>query len=328
MKEAYQLCFGSPINVQLPYGSVSTGSQLFTQGRKKALCIGINYRGQDDELQGCVNDAGRITEFLIRQFGFKKENIIKLTDDAIGSDRLPTKANIVSAMRWLVEDAKADDSLFFHFSGHGGQTEDLSGDEIDGYDEIIYPLDFEQSGHIDDDIIHDLIVRPLPRGCRLTALFDCSHSGTTLDLPYVYTSRGKVKEPSHWVDLGQGLKDAGRSTIRGDMKGMMKGFGSMFKSETRFQKRVARYAKETRASPADVIAWAGCKDSERSDDIVEDGETIGAMSHAFVEVLRKQPQQSYQELLNNIRDVLQEKYNQKPQLTSSHPIDASALFII
>jgi hypothetical protein len=126
------------------------------------------------------------------------------------------------------------------------------------------------------------------------------------------------------------------------MKGMMKGFGSMFKSETRFQKRVARYAKETRASPADVIAWAGCKDSERSDDIVEDGETIGAMSksteilcfslevylclvegHAFVEVLRKQPQQSYQELLNNIRDVLQEKYNQKPQLTSSHPIVSS-----
>ncbi|ELU37875.1 caspase domain-containing protein [Rhizoctonia solani AG-1 IA] len=96
-----------------------------------------------------------------------------------------------------------------------------------GLDDPPSPLDLHQ-------VIHDLIVRPLPAGCRLTALFDCSHSGTSLDLPYVYTSRGKVKEPSRWVDIGQ---DAGRSTIRGDMKGMIKGFGNMFNSETSFQKR-------------------------------------------------------------------------------------------
>lgn len=31
-------------------------------------------------------------------------------------------------------------------------------------------------------------------------------------------------------------------------------------------------------------------------------------------------QQSYQELLNNIRDILKSKYSQKPQLSSSHPM--------
>ena len=36
-------------------------------------------------------------------------------------------------------------------SGHGGQTKDLDGDEDDGYDEVIYPLDFKQAGHIVDD---------------------------------------------------------------------------------------------------------------------------------------------------------------------------------
>ncbi|KAF8757694.1 Peptidase C14 [Rhizoctonia solani] len=254
------------------------------------------------------------------QFGFRKENIVKLTDDTTETHSLPTKENIISAMRWLVEDAKPDDSLFFHFSGHGGQTEDLSGEEIDSYDEVIYPVDFEQNGYIVDDVIHDLIVRPLPAGCRLTALFDCSHSGTSLDLPYVYTSRGKVKEPSRWVDIGQGLRNAGRSTIRGDMKGMIKGFGNMFNSETSFQKRAVRYAKKTRASPADVVAWAACKDFEKSDDVVEHAEVVGAMCYAFIEALRKQPKQSYQELLNNIRDLLYEKHDQKPQLTSSHPI--------
>lgn len=36
-------------------------------------------------------------------------------------------------------------------SGHGGQTKDLDGDEDDGFDEVIYPLDFKQAGQIVDD---------------------------------------------------------------------------------------------------------------------------------------------------------------------------------
>ncbi|KAH9487448.1 Metacaspase-1B [Psilocybe cubensis] len=35
-------------------------------GRKKALCIGINYRGQPNELRGCINDAKNVRNFLIR----------------------------------------------------------------------------------------------------------------------------------------------------------------------------------------------------------------------------------------------------------------------
>ena len=37
-----------------------------------------------------------------------------LTDDNKDPKRLPTKANILDAMKWLVKDAKAHDSLFFH----------------------------------------------------------------------------------------------------------------------------------------------------------------------------------------------------------------------
>lgn len=32
---------------------------------------------------------------------------------------------------------------------------------------------------------HDMLVKPLPAGCRLTAIFDSCHSGTVMDLPYV-----------------------------------------------------------------------------------------------------------------------------------------------
>ena len=44
------------------------------------------------------------------------------------------------------------------------------------------------------------------------------------------------------------------------------------------------------------------------------------MSWAFITALRQNPQQSYVQLLNSIRDVLATKYTQRPQLSSSHPL--------
>jgi hypothetical protein len=46
----------------------------------------------------------------------------------------------------------------------------------------------------------------------------------------------------------------------------------------------------------------------------------GAMSWAFIQAMKKNPQQSYVQLLNNIRDELATKYTQKPQLSCSHPL--------
>jgi metacaspase-1 len=37
-------------------------------GKKKALCIGINYVRQKGELKGCWNDARNVQQFLIRTF--------------------------------------------------------------------------------------------------------------------------------------------------------------------------------------------------------------------------------------------------------------------
>jgi hypothetical protein len=47
------------------------------------------------------------------------------------------------------------------------------------------------------------------------------------------------------------------------------------------------------------------------------------MSWAFVTSLKKNPNQSYVQLLNSIRDELQQKYSQKPQLSCSHPLGKS-----
>ena len=53
------------------------------------------------------------------------------------------------------------------------------------------------------------------------------------------------------------------------------------------------------------------------------GEATGAMSWAFITSLRKNPNQSYVQLLNSIRDELEGRYSQKPQLSCSHPLGMS-----
>ncbi|CAL1716173.1 unnamed protein product [Somion occarium] len=296
-------------------------------GKRKALCIGINYFKQQGELKGCINDARNVQRFLIEKFGYKEEDIVSLTDDARNPRQIPTKQNIIQGMQWLVRDARPNDALFFHYSGHGGQTKDLDGDEADGYDEVIYPVDFKTAGHIVDDMMHDIMVRPLPPGCRLTAIFDSCHSGSALDLPYIYSTEGKIKEPNLAAEAGQGLLSAFTSYARGDMGGVFTSVSGLLKSATGSTKKAEEKARRTKTSPADVISWSGCKDSQTSADAFEAGEATGAMSYAFMTALRANPQQSYQQLLINLRGILKSKYSQKPQLSSSHPIDTSLLFI-
>ncbi|KAH6904089.1 metacaspase-1 [Coprinopsis sp. MPI-PUGE-AT-0042] len=120
-------------------------------GGKKAVCIGINYIGQRDELKGCANDARAMRDWLIHQHHFPPSNILLLTDDD-RNNKKPSRRAIFEAAMWLVQGAKRDDSLFFHYSGHGGQAEDASGREADGQDEVIFPVDFEKEGDIIDDV--------------------------------------------------------------------------------------------------------------------------------------------------------------------------------
>ena len=74
-------------------------------------------------------------------------------------------------------------------SGHGGQTKDLDGDEADGFDEVIYPVDFEKAGHIVDDV--RCLILPHPAGIRFLILGFrlCMTSWSSPFLPVVVSLR-------------------------------------------------------------------------------------------------------------------------------------------
>jgi metacaspase-1 len=83
--------------------------------------------------------------------------MVILTDDQPNAISQPTRENIVRAMKWLVKDAQPHDSLFFHYSGHGGQTVDFNFQHLNGYHDTIFPLDWKKTGQIISEVI--LVIR-------------------------------------------------------------------------------------------------------------------------------------------------------------------------
>jgi metacaspase-1 len=135
------------------------------------------------------------------------------------------------------------------------------------------------------------------------------------------------------MEAGQGLLSAVSSYARGDIGGVFKSAMGIVKTASGKNTKADKISKATKTSPADVISFSGCKDSQTSADTHEAGQATGAMSFAFISALSKyfvrllwrvltdgfsasKHQQTYQELLVNVRDILRSKYSQKPQACS------------
>jgi metacaspase-1 len=128
---------------------------------------------------------------------------------------------------------------------------------------VIYPVDFRQVGHLTDDEMHRIMVTPLPGGVRLTAIFDSCHSGTALDLPYIYSTQGILKEPNLAKEAGQGLLGAISAYTQGDLGGVASNIMGFFKKATTGDDAHNR-AMATKTSPADVVMFSGSKDDQTS----------------------------------------------------------------
>ncbi len=151
---------------------------------KMALLIGINYKETEYELNGCINDVENIKNLLINKFNYNEKEIIMITDD---TDIKPTRENIINEIEKMIKQVKKNniEEIWLHYSGHGGQEVDINGDESDGFDETIVPLDCDLNGEIIDDKIHSYF-EELPEKCRCICIFDSCHSGTMMDLKYEY----------------------------------------------------------------------------------------------------------------------------------------------
>lgn len=148
-------------------------------GHRRAVLIGINYTGQQGQLSGCHGDVFNMYNYIQDYYGFQDEDITVLIDD--GDHEQPTKAAILRAYRDIVQKTRPGDAIFLQFSGHGTKVKDLNGDEDDGFDEALLPVDYKRAGLIIDDELHDIFVKGLPSGAHAVALVRCFRQRRVVD---------------------------------------------------------------------------------------------------------------------------------------------------
>lgn len=169
---------------------------------KKALLIGINYTGTSNQLGGCINDTENLETFLINNEYFNKNEIIRMTDKR-KKTLYPTKKNILKKFDELVAFANEHKNekvrMFLSYSGHGTYVADKNGDEEDGYDEALCPVDCDKNGYITDDVIKAKLIDRLGSNVEIVIFIDACHSGTMLDLKYNY--KGKNLKDLRFYDI-------------------------------------------------------------------------------------------------------------------------------
>lgn len=146
---------------------------------KRALLVGITYEKTSYQLTGCINDIKNIGNVL-KKIGYDHIVVLK--------EKEATKANIIKQLNELV--STEADQLWFHYSGHGSHIIDTSGDELDGQDEVICPIDYNTAGVLTDDLLNQIIQKTKS---PMIVIMDCCHSGTNLDLKYHYDGNN-IKE--------------------------------------------------------------------------------------------------------------------------------------
>ncbi|CAB9509677.1 Metacaspase-1 [Seminavis robusta] len=204
-----QLTASGPIDVNTDFDLVPKTAT----GTKRAVMVGINYVGHSPgELRGCHNDVGNMKRYIMEVHGFEEENIHVLMDD--GKHEEPTMENMLNAYKKVVAESGDGDAVFLHYSGHGTKLrDDDDGEEADGYDEALVPLDYKEKGMIRDDDLYDILVKPLKHGVHMVALMDCCHSGTIMDLPYIFRADGSDQQ----MHLDESL----------DLDGLFEAFGGV-----------------------------------------------------------------------------------------------------
>lgn len=177
-----------------------------------------------------------------------------------------------------------------------------------------YPPTFQPRIHSltsnDSYQLHRAIVSPMNPEARLTILFDCCHSGSACELPYVYRpdADGNINLMDQ-LKKGAGLVRAAHQLIQGgwsrekmsDAKMLLGGATDFFNGLHHLREGEAdgdglapeNFHEHWEREGKDVWMFSGCRDDQTSADATISGAATGAMSWAFIGTMRENPELSY-----------------------------------
>lgn len=272
---------------------------------KKAFLVGIN-KYPNSPLRGCINDCIVIFQILTSKFDFKTENI------KILNDYEATRKNIVNGLKWLTQGVTENDSIVFHYSGHGSQVmvDDWSStNEVDGRDEIIVPYDMDWTNPLRDYEIGSYFKR-VPKKCDALVILDACHSGTGLRNGFEPVDKFTEDD---WINR----------FIAPPLSNILSNPSTIIKDDLSFEspnpKVDARGRKNSflvhTADQGDAILISGCEESQTSADAWINNKYQGAMTYTLAHVLSKNGFDiKYNDLIIEMNKIMDKfKFTQNPQ---------------
>lgn len=154
--------------------------------RKRAFMVGVSH--YDTALTGYQwNNINGVEDINLLSPILKKQGC----DLTTLLDEEATYKNITRQLTTFTNKTKKGDIVYLHFSTHGQPVEDLNGDEDDGWDEAIVPIDaykqykkgvYEGNKHLTDDQLNKYVKKLRekigPNGF-LYVVIDACHAGTS-----------------------------------------------------------------------------------------------------------------------------------------------------
>lgn len=214
-----------------------------------ALVVGINEYATQADLSGASNDARLIASALTR-FG--------VSDLRLLLDAAATRAAVEGAWNELLAKAGEGDTVVFAYSGHGGMTEDLDGDEAtpaqpdDRLDETFLLTGYggdARDERIVDDELHTWFLAAREKGVRVVLVADSCYSGTV-------TRGGRARLGDDYITTG-----------------------------TPDRKPVQAMASNAEDTLDNVVFLAGSREAETVVEVPIEGRYHGALSYAFARAL-------------------------------------------
>jgi hypothetical protein len=163
-------------------------------------------------------------------------------------------------------------------------------------------VDFRTNGQINSDTLHQHLVSRMPPNSTLFVILDCCHSGSALELPYVYKSDDdgnvnmidNLREGVHLMGEASDLFMGGFSFNKmAEAQDLYAGATNFFRS---FKHRGEQQAPGLAADEDNamyeqehkmVTMFSGCRDDQTSADASINGMSEGAMSWAFLETMKR-----------------------------------------
>lgn len=188
-------------------------------GERYALVVGVDDYPGPARLECARVDVPNVAGLLRDTYKFPEKNIKILRDQAA------TGAAIRQSFKsHLIDQVKPGDVAVFYFTGHGSTRPDLDGDEEDGLDELICPVDYSPlkwDEMITDDDLGAWLKQVQTQ--NIVVVLDCCHSGTGTRGPSKDGDKEKYL-PGGFVPLEERQKAQRRRSsaiTRGPIRGVM-----------------------------------------------------------------------------------------------------------